>query len=410
MPVQSSSPVKSLPDSDRSQPHDQHHAAGGPENKAKTIAGWAASGAIIALILAFGLDLSARLWMRADNYAQTNTSWAWWVAKSVNESPRPDIAICGSSLMVATVVDTDATFLNKVLDQVVYHRSKYLEHLIQERTGKQLRTQSLAIGGQMASDAFALSTVLLTGNHKPEYLVWGIAPRDFVDGNFDRPAGTDTAKYMRKVADGKDVLGLRTSVNERLDDFFAMCLYLYRHRDQALVVQDNICRNILYSLGWKEPSFENLPKALKYFVVEHCAENEPTNKWNVAPFTKGAPFTDNSMEYVARYNPFHPKIYSAQLRFYEKMMDWCQKNNVRLILINMPITKANEDLMPGDMYAQYLKDTTSIAAKHKVEYVDLNKRGLFPDDDFRDTVHMNGKGGLEFWKQFVAHWPSSATP
>lgn len=373
------------------------------------ISGWSKSAAIIALLIALSCDLCARILMRADNYAQTNTSWPYWVANSLKESPRPDIAICGSSLMVATVVDSDATYFNKVLDQVTHHRSFYLEHLLQKQSGKHLptpvRTQSLAIGGQMASDAYALATVLLTGSHKPEYLVWGIAPRDFVDCNFDHPSATETAKYMRKIADGKDVLGMRTSLNDRLDDAFSSISYLYRHRDQILVVQDKLTRALLHACAWKDPSFENLPKALKYFILEHCAENEPEHKWNVAPYSKGAPFTDNSMEYVARYNPFHPAIYATQMRFYEKLLVWCQNNSIRLLLINMPLTKANEDLMPGDMYAHYLKDTKAIAARHAVEYVDLNKHELFPSDDFRDTVHMNGKGGLLFWKLFVEHWP-----
>lgn len=367
--------------------------------------GFMTSSAVVALLAALTFDASARAWMKPDNYAQSNKSWAWWIAKSFKESPKSEVAILGSSLMVATTIDGDATYLDKGIDQVIHHRSQYLEHLLKERTGKDLRTQALAVGGQMATDTYAMSSVLLAGEKKPDYVVWGIAPRDFVDACFKYPDSSATAKYMRKVADGRDVLGVRTGINERLEDAYGSCWYFYRHKDQVAEQADKRARRLLKSLGWVELDTKKLPEILQYWVIEHFAEHEPTGKWLAGPFDKSqAQWSDNTQEYKARYNPLNRKIWNAQIKYYEKALAYFHDNHIRTYIVNMPITQANEDLMPDGMYSMYQKATSELAQKYGASYVDMNDKKLFPQSNFRDTVHMNGLGATRFWELFSKHW------
>lgn len=359
----------------------------------------------MAMLMGFAFDASARIWMTPNNYAQSNKSWAWWVAKSFRESPKPDVAILGSSLMVATTIDGDATYLDKGVDQVLHHRSQYLEHLLQERTGKPFRTQALAIGGQMATDTYALSTVLLSGDKKPDYVVWGIAPRDFVDGCFKYPDSSATAKYMRKVADGRDVLGLRTGINERIEDALGSCLYFYRHKDQIVDKVDSTTRRVMKQFGWVELDTKKLPEILQYWVIEHFAEHEPTGKWLAGPYSKAQQaWSDNTTEYKARYVPFNKKIWTQQIKYFEKALAYFRDNGIRVYIVNMPITQQNENIMPEGMYSTFHSATSELSRKYGAEYIDMNDKTLFPVENFRDTVHMNGLGATRFWELFARHW------
>jgi hypothetical protein len=388
-------------------PREQHSSGKRFQSMASLTWRRSLSAALVALLVLSLVEASLRIFVKPDPYAQVNHSWAWWVTNSLRQSGRPDIAIFGSSLMVATVEDTDATYLHKVVDQVTHRRSEFFEHLIQKRTGKPIRTQSFAIGGQMASDTYALLTVLLSGANKPSHIVWGIAPRDFVDATFMHPDNSETVSYMRKVAGGRDILGVRTSFASRIEDALDACLYLYRHRDMALIAQQQFLISIFKFLGWQEPGGQNQPLFLKNWATEHLAENEPENKWLVAPYEKGAPYTDNSVEYRARYNPFKPSTYQTQLDYYEKVLIWCRTQHVTTMIVNMPLTKTNEDLMPGGMYARYLNDVSALARKYDTVFLDLNKQELFPKKGFRDTAHMNALGGTRFWDLVAEHWPQS---
>jgi hypothetical protein len=137
----------------------------------------------LAGILAFtALDLTNHLLNKPDLYGAANKSWIWWAVKNYREKPTtPDTVLMGSSLIIALQNDGDATFYHENLDAVKHYKSRYLEEKAKSYLHKTISTASFAIGGQTASDAYAIFATMLSGNSAPKSLIWGVAPRDFVD-------------------------------------------------------------------------------------------------------------------------------------------------------------------------------------------------------------------------------------
>src|SRR5262249_17296577 len=92
--------------------------AAAPDRSAQTLGTPKWSYALLALMLFFAIDNGSRYFLKLNVFSQPNQTWAWWAVKALRETGRPDVAIMGSSLMVATVVDTDATYKNRLLGQV----------------------------------------------------------------------------------------------------------------------------------------------------------------------------------------------------------------------------------------------------------------------------------------------------
>jgi len=386
-------------------------AASGDESARKNgIAGrrlaWIASFTLLAFLLVLALDASLRATVKIDPYRQSNRSWVWWSVKALRNGPPPDVVICGSSLVVATVDETDATYLKHVVDQILHWRCEYLEHCLQQRTGQPVHTADLAMGGQMVSDVYSLAKVMLQGRYKPKMIVWGIAPRDFVDATFNNPNSSETVRYMTKVA-GREMFDTGHSFWDRVERSFDKAFWTYGNRDQVVFLQHRLLKAMLHSLGWKNLEENNLPQPLRQYVTENLPEDEGIDHWGVVPYYKGLPFSDNRGEYHTRYNPFKPSIYQFQLRYFDKMLAFCRDNHIQLMLVNMPLMQANMALMPAGMYERYSQDTSRIAQKYGITVLDLNKPGLFPDQDYRDSVHMNGLGGQKFWQILLQHWPAS---
>ena len=106
--------------------------------------------------------------------------------------------------------------------------------------------------------------------------------------------------------------------------------------------------------------------------------------------------TDNTKEYLTRYNPFKPKTFVAQRNYLEKFLE--QQNNlgVKVLLVNMPLTGVNMSLLPGPTYETYLYTLKALAKKYNADVLDLNGDPRFNQSDFFDTAHLNGRGGQKF--------------
>ncbi|MGH9548219.1 MAG: hypothetical protein ACRD3W_02545, partial [Terriglobales bacterium] len=287
--------------------------------------GWM-SFSLLAVLALCAIDVTARLLVKPDRYAQANRSWAWWAMRDLRrEGKRPDVAILGSSLMLAVLHDGDATKLNTVLDATSHHRSSCLESLLKQYAGTPVTTASLAIGGQMASDGYALCKVALAGGNAPRAIVWGIAPRDFVDATFTAPSTSETVRYMNRLDDCGNVLGAKVSFWERCEQFWQKVSFIYGHRQEALAAQVDWTKAALAQAGWKNPDEVHCPKPLWQYAVESLPDDNGVKQWQVSPYSPAsAPFADNTGEYKTRYNPFKPALFENQSRYFDQTLQYCK--------------------------------------------------------------------------------------
>jgi hypothetical protein len=367
--------------------------------------------ALLAFAVIAVTDVAARALYHPDPYQSPNRSWAWWAVQDLRAQKSADVAIFGSSLMLAALNDGDSTYLNKPFDAVTHHRAFYLEHLLNEKLHKPVSTASLAIGGQMASDVYALATTLFTRNPKPSAIIWGIAPRDFLDSSFTNPDSSETVRYMNKVSGSTDVLATKRRILwDRIQNIADGSFYLYGKRGDIVASALPYAKSAVHQARPDvDPETVRTPDALLSYAMKNLPEDNGVDQWRVTPYSPSKVFADNTAEYMMRYHPFKPKVLETQLAYFEKFLAFAQEQGISVTLVNMPLTEGNLKLLPPGAYEQYLTGVKNVATKYSAQVLDYNDQKTFPRAEFADTVHLNGIGGKHFF-ELVAQQMTAKLP
>lgn len=358
---------------------------------------------VIALTALVLLDVGARLaWkhLPIDHYNSPNRSWVWWAVKDFRQQHKaPDVVLLGSSLMMNALHGGDSTHYNRPENAAFHHRSYYFEELMKKKYNTDLNTFAFAIGGQMASDAYAISSRLLTGDMKPKTIVYGIAPRDFMDNTLASPASTETFRYIGRISDLSDEeWNARKGFWERVEHVFTKISFLYQKRLDFVYLQNQAMKNLLSCMGIKM-DLNHAPFELRGIALVQLPEDTGPSDLCFTPYNeREAKYADNLDQYRYRYLPFKPKVYFTQLSYLEKLMKFAHDNGVEMVLVNMPITKDNMDIMPANFYNIYKKDVSALVAKYNAQIIDLNDQNRFPKKYFEDSVHLNGLGAVNFFE------------
>ncbi|HEY9712800.1 MAG TPA: D-alanyl-lipoteichoic acid biosynthesis protein DltD [Chroococcales cyanobacterium] len=373
--------------------------------QAKAKASILSSYVLLALLLLVAVDLAARLsypYWSYDRYNSPNRSWVWWASNDFRKLDRaPDIVLLGSSLMMAAVHGGDATYTNVAQNTTAHHHSQYFEDLLGRKEGKQLSTFSFAIGGQMASDAYVIIRALCQGERKPQEIVFGIAPRDFMDNCLANPASTETFRYLSRISDLSDIaVGARTSLWDLIDYGMGKISFIYGHRLDLLYLEQKLAKQAVQTLtGYKDLENVHTTFHIRQLALIDYPEDTGPNEVFTEPFNgKNDPYKDNLAEYASRYRQFNRKLFNQQVDYLDKLLAVCKDRQIKVTLVNMPITQDNVNLMPAGLYKNYLDTVAQTSTKYGARLLDLNDPRLFTKQCFADSVHLNGYGGMRFFE------------
>ena len=362
---------------------------------------------VLALLAFIALDITARCtykYWSIDHFNSPNRSWIYWAVKDFKaQKERPQIVLMGSSLMVMALHCGDATALHFAQNNALHHRSLLFEQTLDTVLHKHYSTFAFAIAGQMVSDAYEICSCLLDGSSKPDYIIYGIAPRDFMDNTLVNPASTETFKYLSRVSDlSKIAMRARPSFWDRCDYWVGNVSFLCAHRADLVYLQHHYIRVLYSHLHWiQDLDLVKTPMELRKIAMFELPEDNGPNEVFTGPWVSTAKFLDNSSEYQKRYSQFNRKLFEEQRSYLSDMMNTCDKRHIKLILVNMPVTAGNVRLMPPGFYDHYKQTITSMAVAHNDSLIDLNNPKVFGDDCFMDSVHLNGMGGVRFFQKLA---------
>lgn len=357
--------------------------------------------AVWALIAILSVDLFCKInWqnLKLDHFASPNRSMVWWTVDDFRKQAKtPEVVLLGSSLLMHALHGGDAEYLKLPQNEVYHHKPAMLEDLLRKKTGEHVDSFAFALAGQMASDAYVLSSTLFKGEHKPKLIVYSIAPRDLMDNTLGSPASTEIFRFMSKLGGTEDIAWqARSGLWEQVEFLTENASSLYNHRNYFVYLQHRYAKSLLKVIGYKPTDEVHTPFALRRLALLELPEDIGSNERIALP-NLDANYTDNSDEYRRRYQPFKQKPYLAQLAYLEKFLNYCQKEDIDVVFVNMPLTQDNINLMPPGAYDLYKKNVTDLAAKYNKQFVDMQDTSTFDKSLYCDTAHMTGKGGIKFF-------------
>lgn len=377
----------------------------GKESPRANLKQFASSYVLLAFALYLVLDTTLRFMpaeaLKFSPLKVSHRSWVYWNMREFLQEPKsPDTAIFGSSLMMAALHGGDAVYLDQPQNVCFHHKSKLFKDLMAAQGIKE-DNFAFALGGQMVSDAYVLFDNMVNNNRAPKRLIYGIAPRDFMDAALPSVASTEIYKYVSRMDDLSDIdMKARPSLGEKVEFAFNKASYIYGHREDFLYVQNRwakeLCKKLL---GYKEMDLvKTIVHIRRQAFLELPEDSGPNEAMVCPPSMQAEPFTDNLNEYRFRYRKINWKQFNDQLSYLERLLALGQEKNVSIILVNMPLTTDNIALMPPGFYANYLEKVERMAASHKASVIDLNNPQLFPTTYFADSVHLNTRGGKHFFE------------
>jgi len=326
------------------------------------------------------------------------------------QKPPANVVLLGSSLMMFPFWAMDASFDPKIADIAHYHKSVALQAVLEKNGIKNSSVFSLASAGQMSSDAFLYASEFLKGDTKPEVVVWGIAPRDFADDNVKSPMATVSFK---QIVD--------------LHNFSSYAkTFLPRFEDKAEFIANHSC--FLYGRRWRfqkeaDRTLEKISAAVARVFVGKAADSKLAAAGATAGGAVPAPIAataatasantpdlsissllagtaeqrweTSTREYRGRYKNIAERDLSVQMSCLDNTLKICQERGIKVVLVNMPLTKLNQGLMADGFYQRFNQQVKTLASAYgkDVTLVDMTNQSQFQESDFWDTVHMNHIGG-----------------
>jgi Protein of unknown function (DUF1574) len=368
------------------------------------------------VVSAFALSLAAFAAINAGlAYSQLSTvnpenssyrGWSWWTIKDIRHATASsNMVLLGSSLMVAAIAECDANFLKRSLDLATYRGASYLDKMLHDRIGGSYNSLNLSAPGQMPSDAYLTLKAALNEGVKPNVIVYGIAPRDFLDGTMQSPSDTEAFKYLQRRVDISDCgFDYYASPFGKFDWLLQRSINLYKVSSDWRLTVERLSRQYLSHNGvFNLPEQEGSagPFAQRLRALCRPFNIQPGTFLALQTIDNKAAMLDNRRDYMDRYRNPDQRLYQTQFRFLNRIATLCADKNIKLILVQMPITRDNVQLLKPALYSKYKSDIAALCTSRNVSLLDLCQFEKYGNDDYRDTVHLNGFGGKKFVDNLV---------
>lgn len=355
--------------------------------------------ASIFLAINFAIPASANLKGRGASISGDTIQQALRQAeeKLASESAKASpVVFIGSSLIIAPLWSTDVKHGYFYQDCMLHHQSKALEDRL-KKDGIAAPVVSLATAGQFVSDTYLIIDKLIGGTNEkvgqskaPLALIYGVAPRDFMDDTTGGLALTSVFDELVDLGDLPKVSRLFFSTfDERADFLLNRSVYLYRKRGR-------------YQNKFEQAFEKAVARATRDRNASTAATAVATNGSNdpLAGFLMGGNRNDiwakSIDEYSRRYKFFNKPQFEKQKECFKAVVALCKQRGIKLYVVAMPITDDNRKLMPRELYGSYLQCLSETTRAAGIPFIDLQKGGDYQNDDFYDTVHLNGIGGERF--------------
>lgn len=292
--------------------------------------------------------------------------------------------------MMNPVWENEADFVNRDIDIVADRSIRYLDAVIESRLGAcKPSSFNFALPGAMLSDDYmVLRTVLLKQAQKPDVIVLGLSPRDFVDNGFTCAASSEHYRYLSRFTDTSDLTQLAMPHPwQRFTHYLhQLCYFEGKKADFQLVMNSFLKDEAAKVFG--SPSLNRPPIDVRAAIYQTELQK---GMWLAHP--RGADHYDQVEDRKLRKTLANKEGCDNQRKWYEMTLQLCQKENICVIVVNMPLTATNIGLFGPGVYQNCMEVMENGARKYGANFLDLQRAGNFELADFTDMCHMDASGG-----------------
>ncbi len=376
-------------------------------------------------------------------YAWVYTSFPWrqlaamdssaWIVERAAQAPEyifsnapaQDLLILGSSLILAPserLNDMEEPKPGSSEKTGSAPRATIYQNEIRRLNGRQHSIKILAVPGAMASDQLKVVEYLLEEKKQPALLIFTYAPRDFMANDVgDNPDYTPTGRVFHfsnlehnflprsltpaKIEDCIKAHGnFIDSVRRwKLRQLKELACKLTSHPEtlfHAAYKAEQKSKDVAPTTANAQPGAEAKPTQ----PVQAAQKTTPVAATTGLTKDSAPPTQDKALLkvdldlYKSRYQPINHKRIKQLLYYLEEMLSRLKQARVPVILLGMPISKENQDIIGQAEYLRLRDMIATIGTRYGAETIDMNEgpETFILDKDFTDSVHLNQVGAGRF--------------
>jgi RNase H-fold protein (predicted Holliday junction resolvase) len=325
---------------------------------------------------------------------------------------KPEVIVLGSSLPMVALGYADLTYgpiPDFQLNVRTYTKARYFTHCLNQQmslknsSNGKITVGNLTVSGCMISDAYLILERTLAEHKIPKMVIIGIAPRDFIDNVMPACGQTPAFEVLANWTGFDDILRNDVSLADGTNYILDRLWYFYRTKTDYRFLAVTWTADILnrpvsfYDAIKKEKEKQEASKitALNLNIAAIVSDGIKNGKSTDA-------FAESIDIYKMRYNPPNFNRYKQELRYFEKLLSLCKNKQIACIVVNMPITNENKQLLNAQLFQKYSKDTSLLTQSYNnAQYIDLDADNTFVNTDFEDCVHVNEIGAKKVVDKLV---------
>ena len=332
----------------------------------------------------------------------------------------PDILLIGSSLALSSSFESDSAI--GILTDRAQHNNYYgavqLQNAIESTTGKKLTAENLACFGAMTNHAWMIAEKLVEFHKTPKVLIYETASRDLFDASIPRSFQSEyyrTLAFLHPQSSGAsnspnspnspNFLNSMRSVLDSILQSHAVTLVqnlvsdplTLKNPDRLRFEFDSAIGALVYAYRQRVDILATMTDAIARFFDRESSLQASAAKMEIENKKKN-PFAQLSSRPQSTYVvDATPQIgrFEDEKGYFLKLLSVCKENNIRLIVVNMPVTPQYENLVPTELRPRWPKEAKEATEKYGFAFFDLNDKKVFSKGDFLDLAHLNRRGSLK---------------
>jgi len=320
-----------------------------------------------------------------------------------------DVLLIGSSLFLYPAIRTDEAMddcparydesyvINNISN---YSSARYFEKLLSAQAERPISVVNLCTAGSVMSDQFHVFRKVCATGRKPALLICDVSPREFFDPSLSDPAKTPVYRAIADWSCLSDLFDTTQTAESVGQSLIGSVWNLYRERAfwRDLFVN---------STAWLTGHAVDLQSACQ----TDFSKQKGSKSWDryrralladgkVSPpiYEQPATWAGDLKHYRFMYSPIKESQVNMQFLYLERLLATAQREKVKVCLVQMPLSRANLQLLPQSVPEGINLKAKNLAKKYGAKFLLPDSDVKFTDSDFEDSAHLNAEGGRKLFK------------